>query len=60
MDAIGSDPNGTLLASASWSGYQGDWRNGTFSNSMGTITSTEFIDANGKIYTDWIPAIRLE
>jgi hypothetical protein len=26
----------------------------------GTITSTSFVDANGKRYTDWIPAIRLE
>jgi hypothetical protein len=26
----------------------------------GIITCTEFVDANGKIYTDWIPAIRLE
>ena len=26
----------------------------------GIITCTEFIDANGKIYYDWIPAIRLE
>jgi len=26
----------------------------------GTITCTEFIDANGKVYNDGIPAIRLE
>jgi len=26
----------------------------------GEITCSEFIDANGKTYTDWIPAIRLE
>jgi len=26
----------------------------------GTITCTEFTDANGNTYTDWIPAIRLE
>jgi len=26
----------------------------------GTITCTSFIDANGKTYTDWIPAIKLE
>jgi hypothetical protein len=26
----------------------------------GVINCTEFIDANGKTYTDWIPAIRLE
>ena len=25
----------------------------------GTITCTQFIDANGKVYTDWIPAIKL-
>jgi parallel beta-helix repeat protein len=25
----------------------------------GTITCNEFVDANGKTYTDWIPAIRL-
>lgn len=26
----------------------------------GTITCTEFVDANGNVYNDWIPAIRLE
>jgi len=26
----------------------------------GTITCTKFTDANGKIYNDWIPAIKLE
>ena len=26
----------------------------------GTITCTSFVGANGKTYTDWIPAIRLE
>ncbi|MGB2727002.1 MAG: DUF3344 domain-containing protein [Halobacteriota archaeon] len=25
----------------------------------GTITCTKFVDANGKVYNDWIPAIRL-
>lgn len=30
------------------------------STSSGFITCTEFIDANGKRYKDWIPAIRLE
>jgi len=25
----------------------------------GDITCTEFRDANGKVYEDWIPAIRL-
>ena len=25
----------------------------------GTITCDQFVDANGKTYTDWIPAIRL-
>ena len=25
----------------------------------GTITCTRFVDANGKVYNDWIPAIRL-
>ena len=34
--------------------------NQTFTNEYGTITCTKFTDANGKIYTDWIPAIRLE
>ncbi len=29
-------------------------------NSVGTMTSTEFIDANDRRYNDWIPAIRLE
>ena len=27
---------------------------------MGIINCTSFVDANGKIYNDWIPAIRLE
>ena len=26
---------------------------------MGTINCTSFVDANGKVYNDWIPAIRL-
>ncbi|MCD6203740.1 MAG: hypothetical protein J7I99_05215 [Methanophagales archaeon] len=26
----------------------------------GWINCTKFVDANGKIYDDWIPAIRLE
>ena len=26
----------------------------------GEITCTEFTNANGKVYTDWIPAFRLE
>ena len=33
--------------------------NQTFTNEYGTITCTSFVDANGKTYTDWIPAIRL-
>ncbi len=32
----------------------------SLSNRIGTINSTEFIDANGRHYTGWIPAIRLE
>jgi len=28
-------------------------------NDMGTITCDKFIDANGKVYYDWIPAIKL-
>ena len=31
----------------------------TFTNEYGTITCTEFTGANGKVYYDWIPAIRL-
>jgi hypothetical protein len=34
--------------------------NQTYWNADGTITCTEFIDANGKVYTNRIPAIRLE
>ncbi len=30
-----------------------------FTNEYGTITCTEFKGANGEIYNDWIPAIRL-
>jgi hypothetical protein len=32
----------------------------TLSNANGTLNCTEFVDANGKSYSDWIPAIRLE
>ena len=32
----------------------------TFNATGGTIICEEFIDANGKVYRDWIPAIRLE
>ena len=31
----------------------------TFTNEYGTITCTEFTDANGKKHVDWIPAIKL-
>ena len=31
----------------------------SYDNENGTITCTEFIDANGKRYNDWIPAIKL-
>ena len=84
--------NGTLIAEASWTGYQGadDYHyivfGGTFrleadvtynytietgsypqiireqnhTTSDGSlITCTKFIDANGKVYSDWIPAITL-
>jgi len=33
--------------------------NQTLTNAYGTINCTEFVDANGKRYEDWIPAIRL-
>ena len=32
----------------------------SFPTPNGTINCTQFTDANGKTYTDWIPAIRLE
>ncbi|MFZ2070153.1 MAG: hypothetical protein WAV32_00810 [Halobacteriota archaeon] len=32
---------------------------GNHSTSTGFITCTEFVDANGRRYSDWIPAIRL-
>ena len=32
----------------------------TLSNANGTLNCTEFVDANGNGYSDWIPAIRLE
>ena len=34
--------------------------NQTLTNEYGTITCTDFTDANGNVYYDWIPAIRLE
>ena len=74
---------------ATWEGYQGDWRNITFGEPFtlkaneeynytivtgsypqihhnrtlltenGWINCTEFTDDNGKVYDDWIPAIKL-
>jgi len=32
----------------------------TLSTANGTINCTEFVDANGRTYNNWIPAIRLE
>jgi hypothetical protein len=32
----------------------------TLSTANGTMNCTEFVDANGKRYDDWLPAIRLE
>lgn len=34
--------------------------NQTFTNEYGTITCSKFTDVNGRVYYDWIPAIRLE
>jgi len=33
--------------------------NETCANEVGTMTCTQFVDANGKSYDNWIPAIRL-
>lgn len=33
--------------------------NQTFKNEYGTITCTKFTDANGRVYYDWIPAVKL-
>ncbi len=82
--------NSTWTATATWSGYAGDYHNLTFDEPFilragqtynytirtgsypqiihatskavtgGTITCTQFTDANGVTYNDWIPAIRLE
>lgn len=83
-------PNGTLLTDASWTGYENDWHNLSFSApitlqayvrynytlktgsyprqalhlkklvlSGGEITCTTFTDVNGRVYHDWIPAIKL-
>jgi len=81
--------NKTWNATATWSGYAGDWHNITFDKTVvllpnktynytirtgsypqihhnrtlivpdGEITCTKFTDVNGKVYYDWIPAIRL-
>ncbi len=32
----------------------------TLTNANGTMTCTKFVDANGKRYNNWLPAIRLE
>ena len=34
--------------------------NHTLKTSGEEITCLEFVDANGKVYDDWIPAIKLE
>jgi len=34
--------------------------NQSLTTTDGTITCTQFTDANGNTYNDWIPAIRLE
>lgn len=83
-------PNGTLLTEATWTGYDNDWHNLSFSApitlqayvrynytlktgsyprqalhlkklslSGGEITCTTFTDVNGRVYHDWIPAIKL-
>ena len=40
--------------------YPGIIHETSFNATGGTITCTDFTDANGKRYEDWIPAIRLE
>jgi hypothetical protein len=42
------------------SSYPQIHHNTTLNLSDGEINCTEFVDANGKIYKDWIPAIKLE
>jgi len=34
--------------------------NQTLTNEYGMITCSKFTDVNGRVYYDWIPAIRLE
>ncbi|MCD6455852.1 MAG: PKD domain-containing protein, partial [Methanophagales archaeon] len=63
---ISFDPAFTLLAGET---YNYSIRTGSYPQIVheqskevtgGTITCTLFVDVNGKTYTDWIPAIRLE
>jgi hypothetical protein len=51
----GTTYNYTLITGS----YPQIHHNQTLTNEYGTITCVRFSDANGKIYDDWIPAIRL-
>jgi hypothetical protein len=51
----GTTYNYTLITGS----YPQIHHNQTLTNEYGTITCTRFRDANGKVYDDWIPAIRL-
>ena len=53
-------PNKTYNYTICTGSYPQIHHNRTLTVTDGEITCTKFIDANGKIYYDWIPAIRLE
>jgi len=53
-------PNETYNYTIRTGSYPQIHHNRTLTVPDGEITCTKFIDANGKIYYDWIPAIRLE
>lgn len=59
------DKNFTLVAGETYNytirtgSYPQIIHESTFNATGGIITCTEFVDANGKVHTDWIPAIML-
>lgn len=66
LNSVAGTPYVTLLKDHVYSytirtgSYPGIIHETSFNATGGTITCTDFTDANGKRYADWIPAIRLE
>jgi len=66
LNSVAGTPYVTLLKNQVYcytihtGSYPGIIHETSFNATGGTITCTDFTDANGKRYEDWIPAIRLE